>query len=121
MARNKRGSNRQNPRPSERISDDQNFAQAVKTLFRIIQRIHHFAIANNQLNGIVTKSFEAKLADLNKFVKPAYPSAQAQQIDLINNRWLQDITESLVAHFRESNDNIKRQLSTFRLELSDCE
>ena len=122
MGKKKRGSNRQNPGPSERTSQDQNFAQAVKTLFRIIQCIHHFAIANNQLNGTVTKSFEAKLSDLNKFVKPACPTASlAQQIDLINSRWLQDITESLVAHFRERIDNFKRQLSTFRLDLSDCE
>ena len=86
MGKKKRGSNRQNPGPSERTSQDQNFAQAVKTLFRIIQCIHHFAIANNQLNGTVTKSFEAKLSDLNKFVKPACPTASlAQQIDLINS------------------------------------
>ena len=122
MGKKKRGSNWQNPGPSERTSQDQNFAQGVKTLFRIIQRIHHFAIVNNQLNGTVTKSFEAKLSDFNKFVKPACPTASlAQQIDLINSRWPQDITESLVAHFRERIDNFKRQLSTFRLDLSDCE
>ena len=101
MGKKKTDSNRQNPGPSDRISQDQNFAQAVKTLFRIIQCIHHFAIANNQLNGTVTKSFETKLSDLNKFVKPACPTTSlAQQIDLINSRWLQDITESLVAHFK---------------------
>ena len=43
-------SNRQNPGPSERTSQDQNFA-------------------NNQLKGTVTTSFDAKLSDINKFVK----------------------------------------------------
>ena len=75
-----------------------------------------------QLNGTVAKSFDAKLSDLNKFIKPACPTASlAQQIDLINSRWLHDIIESLVAHFSERIDNFKRQLSTFRLDLSDCE
>ena len=97
----------------ERTSQDQNFAQAAKTLFRIIQCIHHFTIANSQLNGTVTESFEAILSDPNKFVKPVCPTASlAQQIDLINSRWLQDITERLVAHFLERIDNFKRQLST---------
>ena len=79
MARTKRGSNRQNPRLSERISNDQNFAQVVKTLYRIIQYIHHFAIANSPFNGTVTKSFEAKLTDLNKFVKHVCPTGTADR------------------------------------------
>ena len=44
MTRNKRGSNQQNPRPSEQISNDQNFTQVVKTLFckglPYIPRVH---------------------------------------------------------------------------------
>ena len=96
-------SNRQNPGPSERTSQDQNFA-------------------NNQLKGTVTTSFDAKLSDINKFVKPACPTASlAHQIDHINSRWLQDITESLVSHIRERIDNFKRHLSTFWLDHSDCE
>ena len=60
----------------------------MKTLFRIIQCIQHFAIANSQLNGTVTKSFEAKLADLNKFIKPACPTASLAKawFHMINKR-----------------------------------
>ena len=106
--------------PSERTSTDQTFAQTVKTLFRLIQCIHHFAIANNQLNGTVSKSFEGKLTDLSRFVKPAYLTASlAQQIELI--RWLQDATKSLVARFRERIDTFKRQLCTCLLNVSDSE
>ena len=35
--------------------------------------------------------------------------------------WLQDVTESLVSHYRERIDAFKRQLSTFRLNVSDSE
>ena len=91
-------------------------------LFRLIQCIHHCAIANNQLNDTVSKSFESKLTDFNRFVKPAWLTAPlAQQIELINSRRLQDVTESLVSHFRERIDAFKRQLSTFLLNVSDSE
>ena len=54
--------------------------------------------------------------------KPACPTASlAQQIYLINYRWLQHIIESLVSHFRERIDNFKRQLPTFKLNHSDSE
>ena len=100
----KSGSNRQNPEPT------------VKSLFCITQCIHHFATDNNQVNEC------DKLSDLTVFKKPACRTASlAQQIDLINRRWLQHIIESLVSHFRERIDNFKRQLPTFRLNHSDSE
>ena len=112
MGKKKRASNRQNHTPSERTSADQNFAQTTKTFFRLIQYIHHFAIANNQLNDTVSKWFEAKLTDLNQFVNPTCLTASlVQKIELINSRWLQDVTESLMSHFRGRMDAFKRQLS----------
>ena len=122
-ATKKRASNRQNPKLSEDFCWSQ-FCTNVEDgdFIRFYQCIHHFAIANNQLNGTVPKSFEGKLTDLNRFVKPACLTASlAQKIELINNRWLQDVTESLVSPFRERIDIFKRQLSTFRLNVWDSE
>ena len=73
MDKKKRASNRQNPKPPERTFADQNFAQTVKTLFRLIQYIHRLSIANNHLNGTVSKSFDGKLTGPNRFVKPPLP------------------------------------------------
>ena len=122
-ARKKRSSNRQNPIPPKRTSVDQNSAQTAKTLFRLIQCIHHFDIANNQLNGAESKIFEGKLTELNRFVKPACLTASlAQDIELmIHSMWLQDVTESLVSRFRERLDAFKLQLSTFQLNVSVSE
>ena len=122
MGKKKRASNRQNPKSPERTSADQNFAQTVKAPFRLTQCIHHFVIAINQLNGTVSKRFDAKLTDLNRFVKPACLTASlTQQIELNDSRWLKDVTDSLVSHFSERIDAFKRQLSTFRLNVSDSE
>ena len=57
MGKEKRASNKQNPKTSEKTSADQNFAQTVKTLFRLIQCIHHFAIADYELNSTVSIFF----------------------------------------------------------------
>ena len=58
----------------------------MKTLFRLIQCIHHFAIAKNQLNDTVSKSFESKLTDLNRYVQLSWLTVSlAQQIELINS------------------------------------
>ena len=114
----KRASNGQHPKPQERTFADQNFAQTVKTLFRLIQCINHSAIANNQLNGTVSQSSEDKLTDLNQFVKAACLTASLSQ-QLIISRWIHDVTDSLLSHFRERPDAFKRQLSAFRLNFSD--
>ena len=113
MGKKKRASHWQNPKPSERTSADQNFAHTVKTLFRLIQCIHYFSIANNQLNGTVSKTLRLnlKLACLT--------ASLAQQIELNNSRWPQEVTECLVSQFRERIDAFKRQLSTFRLNVLD--
>ena len=92
MGREKRGLNRHNPVPLRGFLKIRTFAQAVKTLFCIIQYIHNFVIANDQQNGTLTNTSEATFADASRVVQPTCSASLGQQIELISSRRLHNIT-----------------------------
>lgn len=103
-------------------SRDANFALLVKTLFGILQCLHHGSIQKNQVSGQFGKAFHLKINELNRFVKPACTNPLVQQaIQNVNLRWASEIYKALARHYADSlkklNDTAQQLLLDHNLDL----
>ena len=79
---------------------DPKFKVAVKTLYKLIQGLHHVSIMTGQQKGKLTKGFDSKLRELNRFFKPACPTDKlAADIQNKNMEWIKSVTGVLISHY----------------------
>ena len=106
---------------------DQNFALLVKTLFGILQCLHHASNQRSQREGHSgSRAFSSKIDELNRFVKPASTNPIVQQaIKNINNRWASEICKALALHYRDTllklKETVVRMLLEHNLDLNRAE
>ena len=87
---------------------DANFSLLVKTLFGLLQCLHHGSIQKNQVTGQFGKAFHLKINELNRFVKPARTNPSVQQaIQNVNLRWASEIGKTLARHYADSLTKLK--------------
>ena len=90
----------------------QDFQILTRFYYQLIQFIHHYAIAQKQVQQqqFWTKAFSKKIQDLNKFVKPAKPNqAIKTNIQNINEKWAQDTNQALKQHYEtQIEENLKQ-------------
>ena len=117
----KKGSNKQNHGPREKEGDP-NFKMAVKTLYHLIQVLHHLAICLSQQEGKLTKGFQAKLSELNRWLKPACSTSKLkQELEIAHGLWVTGVTEALITHYKERIAEFTKHLKSCSLNFQDFE
>ena len=110
----------QKQRKASDLSD--NFGVLVKCLFQIIQCVHHGAIFNKQAEGVLTKAFRSKLAELNNFIRPAQSNSNlVKQVNQVNKQWTHSISETLSKHYEEQLETLKNQLEALKFSANTLE
>ena len=81
---------------------DDNFRILVKTLYGILQCIHHCSLLKSQSDGHFGKAFRLKVNELNKFVKAGNSTPKVKQdIERVNERWAAEISKTLFKHYTD--------------------
>jgi hypothetical protein len=88
----------------------QNFASLVKVFFGIIQCLHHSHTLDGQRQGRNSaKAFQAKVKELNSFVRPARSGPWVQaEISKINENWAMQVSQTLAQHYRQVLEELKK-------------
>lgn len=84
------------------------FASLVKVFFGMIQCLHHGHIIDGQRQGRNSaKAFQAKVKELNSFVRPARSGPWVQaEIVKINENWASQVSDALAQHYKKALDNL---------------
>lgn len=89
-------------------SRDENFALLVKTLFGILQCLHHTFLLKTQSDGQFGKAFRLKVNELDRFVKPACSNQEVKQaVQNVNKRWAVEISKALSKHYTDNLSKFK--------------
>ena len=92
---------------------DPKFKTTVKLLYRIIQVLHHLSVMTVQQKGKLTKGFDSKFRELNRFLKPACPSDKlAADISAANMGWIKSVTGVLISHYEGAVAKFSEQLKS---------
>ena len=122
MVKKKKAPNTGGPSDQPHKNGDPNFAVTAKNMYRCMQLSHHLAISRAQLEGKLTRGFQAKLRELRRFLKPACPTDKlAAELDLAHDGWVKGVTETLTHHYLEELDKYKALVKSSPLCVSDFE
>jgi ribA/ribD-fused uncharacterized protein len=93
-----------------------------KLFFQILQCLHHQAICKAQSEGHVTKAFKSKLADLDRFMKPAQETTPLREdILAVNQHWMSQMTRVLLDHYSSRVCELLGQIKSSKLNLESFE
>ena len=99
---------------------DKTFAEVVKSLFKLIQVLHHLGIMMSQKTGPLTKGFQAKQRELKRFLKPACPSVDlTTRLEAVAQGWASGVTDILVDHYNDRVNVFKTLILSCSLSQQD--
>lgn len=90
--------------------------QQTKLFYQLAQCIHHRTICQKQLEGQVTKGFQAKVDELNDFFIPAQADDSVMNdIYAVNHKWMMDTTQALNEHYVERISELMGEIWAFKM------
>ena len=85
-----------------------------KLFYQVLQLLHHATIARDQANGKLPLSFQKKVAQLSKFLRPARPTPTTRnKLQEVNVSWAKQIGATVLNHYRESLERVTATLREF--------
>jgi hypothetical protein len=91
-----------------------NNANLTKLLFQLLQIIHHISIMRKQAEGSPVSTFLHKIAELDRFTRPARPHSDViKRIQTLNRSWAKQVGVIVHNHYLTNLNSIISTLKNY--------
>ena len=90
-------------------------ANLTKLLFQLLQMIHHISVMRKQAEGSPVNAFLHKIAELDRFIRPARPNSDViKRIQTLNRSWAKQVGVIVHNHYLTNLNSIISPLKSTR-------